>query len=296
MLRRNSILLFLLIFCVYTNTNAQKITPEGAFIQDSTKVGEVIAYTLSIRYPRSESIIFPDSTYDFSPFELVRKEAFSTKSDSLNSFDSTVYYLSTFETEHKQVLALPVYLIKNTDSISLFANEDEITLVTVLGKMPDSLAVLENTNLQPVVQEFNYPYLIAGLILLAIILIAIALIFGKRIRQKIRVYRLKKAYQSFLGRYDKALSSLTSTDKSQESLLLIWKKYMEKLEGIPYTKFTSKEIVKLHPQENLKIALSEIDRNIYGGFGDADIKSKFGALRNYSEERLNVKLEEVQNA
>ncbi len=71
---------------------------------------------------------------------------------------------------------------------------------------------------------------------------------------------------------------------------------MEKLETIPYTKFTSKEIIKLHPQENLKIALKEIDRNIYGGFGDADIKSKFETLRNYSEERLNVKLEEVQNA
>ena len=296
MLRRKIILLFLLIFCVFTKANAQKVTPEGAFIQDSTKVGEVIAYTLSIHYPRSESIIFPDSTYDFSPFELVRKEAFSTESDSLNSFDSTVYYLSTFEMERKQVLALPVYLIKNTDSISLFANEDEITLVTVLTKMPDSLVAIENTSLQPVVQAFNYPYLIAGLVLLAIIIIAIALIFGKRIRQKIRVYRLKKAYESFLGRYDKALSGLTNTDKSQESLLLIWKKYMEKLETIPYTKFTSKEIIKLHPQENLKTALSKIDRNIYGGFGDTDIKSKFETLRNYSEERLNVKLEEVQNA
>ncbi len=296
MLRHKIILLFPFIFCFFTNANAQKITPEGAFVQDSTKVGEVIAYTLSIRYPRSESIIFPDSTYDFSPFELVRKKEFNTKSDSLNSFDSTVYYLSTFETDYKQVLALPVYLIKGMDSISLFANEDDITLVTVLIKMPDSLAVLENTDLQPVVQAFNYPYLIAGLVLLAIIIIAIALIFGKRIRQKIRVYRLKKAYQSFLGRYDKALSDLTNADKSQESLLLIWKKYMEKLETIPYTKFTTKEIIKQHPQENLKMALREIDRNIYGGFGDDDIKSKFETLRKYSEERLNVKLEEVKNA
>ncbi len=276
--------------------NAQKITPNGAFMQDSTKVGAVISYTLSIRYPRGENIIFPDSTYDFSPFELVRKEAFSTVSDSLNSFDSTVYYLSTFETDPKQSLTLPVFLVKNKDSISLFANEDEITLVTVLKALPDSLVAIENTDLQPVNLAFNYPYLIAGLVLLAIIIIVVALIFGKSIRQKIKAYRLKKAYQSFLRKYDSALTNSSGTAQSQEYVLLIWKKYMEKLEAVPYTKFTTKEIIKLHPEKKLKVALQEIDKNIYGGFGDGDNKTKFERLRSYSEERLNLILKEVKNA
>lgn len=54
-------------------TNAQGVRVENGFLNDSVKVGQPVQFYLTARYPAHLDIIFPDSTYNFSPFELLQK-------------------------------------------------------------------------------------------------------------------------------------------------------------------------------------------------------------------------------
>ena len=117
MLRKTVVYIFTLFFLCPGLLNAQQLVPKGLFLSDSIKIGEEVIYSLSIEYPRGSNLIFPDSLYDFSPFEYIKKTEFFTKSDSVKSFDSVIYYLSTFEIDPVQKLTLPVFLISAGDSI-----------------------------------------------------------------------------------------------------------------------------------------------------------------------------------
>ena len=119
---------------------AQDIAPLSSFQKDTIAIGETVPFSVSIAYPMEYDIIFPDSLYDFSPFELENKEYFLTKSDSVNSYDSIVFYLSTFEIDTIQYLQVPVYLVNEFDSTQLTTALDSIILRDVVTEIPDSVA------------------------------------------------------------------------------------------------------------------------------------------------------------
>lgn len=141
----------------------QEILPKGAFQEDSVKIGIPFPYTLSVKYSRDLSIIFPDSLFNFSPFEYERKEYYTTKSDSLESLDSVVYYLSTFEIDSIQYLSLPIFQINGKDTLSYFAKRDSIFLIELIEQIPDSVQLKENTSYLHLSTEFNYPYFLIGM-------------------------------------------------------------------------------------------------------------------------------------
>lgn len=276
--------------------NAQQLKPKGLFLSDSTKIGEEIIYSLSIEYPRGNNLIFPDSLYDFSPFEYIKKIEFFTKSDSANSFDSAVYYLSTFEIDPVQKLALPVFLTTEGDSITYFAAGDSIFLQQLITQMPDSIALKENSGYSEVQLDFNYPYLIFGLSIFLLLVIAVILIFGKQIGKRIKLYRLRKRHEKFILTFNQKLSGTQNRKEDAESLLLIWKKYMEKLENAPFTKLTTKEIVQIQPDDSLRSNLKNIDRGIYGHENLKNLTANFAELKDYAFERLNIKMNLIKNA
>ena len=296
MLRKTVVYIFTLFLLCPGLLNAQQLAPKGLFLSDSIKIGEEVIYSLSIEYPRGSNLIFPDSLYDFSPFEYISKTAFFTKSDSIKSFDSVVYYLSTFEIDPIQKLALPVFLTSPGDSTSYYAQEDSILLHQLITQMPDSIAFKANSEYANVKLDFNYPYLIFGLSIFLLLLIAVILIFGKQIRKRISLYRLKKRHEKFLSVFNDMLSRTQNRKEDAESLLLIWKKYMEKLENAPFTKLTTKEIVRIQPDDSLKLNLKNIDKGIYGHENIKNLASSFTELKNYAFERLNVKMNLIKNA
>ena len=126
----------------------QEVIPRGYFHKDSVKIGEALPYSLWVRYPKTHDVAFPDSLFDFSPFELEKRDYFTTKSDSLASLDSVVYYFTTFEIDTVQYLTLPVYLINEYDSTTLYTATDSIILDHVVTVLPDSVSVLINTDYQ----------------------------------------------------------------------------------------------------------------------------------------------------
>ena len=265
------------MFLIFISTHAVawQVKPEGKFHSDSTRIGEELLYSLSATYPRDKDIVFPDSLYDFSPFELNLKDYFFTRSDSSSSFDSAVYNLSTFEVDTFQVLALPIWVIANGDSTAYFPQPDTVILNHVVTQIPDSLALIDNTIYKEVNYAFNYPYFLIGLGISFIVIILIIYFFGKSIRRAYHLYKLKRSHERFVRTFS---TTIHSTQLDWEKSLLEWKKYMEQLDEAPYTILTTREIARKTNDNLLLTALKEIDKSIYGNYKKEPGKKYFEHL------------------
>lgn len=285
--------ILILIFMFPAMGAAQQPEPVGRFIQDTTAIGKVITYSLSVRYPASMTVVFPDSTHDFSPFEYGGKKYFPTRTEGVTSFDSVVYFLASFELDSIQHLALPVYLVSRGDSTEISAAGDSIFMQTV---PVESGELKETTAYNEVRLQFNYPYLLVALGLLLVIALSIFFIFGKQIRRKIKLYRLQRSHKRFLEKFSQLIESLKKepSSKQTEDALTFWKKYMEKLENQPYTKLTTKEITVYSHDQRLHDTLRSIDRSIYGGY-QAGAENSFYDLQSIADDRYKNKIEEVQS-
>ena len=290
-------LILLLLLVTVLQVHAQDLKPKGVFLEDSLKIGETVTFSFSYKDRRQRKVIFPDSLYDFSPFELVGKDFFNTQSDSVNSIDSAVYYLTTFEIDKVQQLSLPVFILLSGDSLPVYSAPDSILLNEVVTQMPDSVALLENTHFQPVSLQFNYPYFIIALVILGVLLIIVLLVYGKTIRKKIRLYRLKKKLEKFKVEFEHEMELLNKepSKKQIEHALKCWKWYMEGLEKAPYTKLTTREVVMLQQSSSLGETLKSIDKSIYSKTTASALQEDFEFLKDYAIDRYNHQTEVIKN-
>lgn len=277
----------------------QEVRVNGKFQTDSLLIGQPIPFSLSATYTRDLQLLFPDSTYDFTPYELHSKQFFPTRTQDSLSYDSVVYHLASFEVDSLQVLRLPVYVVYPGDCTEVWSRPDTIFLKHLVADVPDTVTAQQlplktNTEYLNVSWMLNYPILMIVIGALIAIAIVLWLVFGKRVRKYFRVKRLKENHYRFLERYEYAVNQVQAgfTALKAESALVIWKKYMEGLEGKPYTKFTSKEIAKIEADEKLARALRGIDRMVYGGIGN-EPKQVFAELQDYSQTHFTKKLQEV---
>ncbi|UII27259.1 hypothetical protein LVD15_02180 [Fulvivirga maritima] len=293
--------LTLVLFFVSQAIKAQDINPQGQFLEDTIKIGSPIGFSLSVKHPRSIDVVFPDSLYDFSPYEIDHKLYFPTKSDSLISYDSAVYYLTSFEIDSIQTLKLPVFALHGNDSTTIYSNTDSVILQQLVKEVPDSLAVeelplKENTTYKPVEFAFNYPYLIVGLAIFIVVAIISIIVFGGKVKKFFKIKRLKKAYESFVQQYDSVVTDQSlSTSKQAEKVLIIWKRYLEQLEKQPYTKLTTKEIIKRYQPKGIEDSLTQLDMAIYNPKAHGELMPAYTSLKKYSNERYTAKVEEVKN-
>lgn len=282
--------LLVLLFAGY-RCKAQDVQVHGYFRADSAAVGEVIPYILTASYPDNVQVLFPDSTYAFAPFESSGKRYFPTQTRGATSKDSVVYYLSTFELDSIQTLRLPVFIVQPADCLAVYSPTDSIRLRFRVTMALDSIAVEKlplkaNTAYQRVRQLFNYPIVLIGLAVLVILALATWLLFGKQIRRYFRLRRLQRNYRTFLARFGEAVDRMgtTATSTIAEEALWVWKKYMEDLEEYPFTKSTSREIVRKYSNQELAQALRTIDRGIYGGYGTPP--DPFRHLQEYTRQQF----------
>lgn len=288
---RKRAFIFLLSFFIFSIGVAQKISPSGKFINDSIQIGEPVPFVLSVKYPKELEIIFPDSLYDFSPFELTSKKYFSTNSDSIFSTDSAVYYLSTFEIDSFQYLRIPIYRINEFDSTVFWTTIDSIILKQVVTAIPDSVAMITNTEYIEVPMAFNYPYATIGLMVLLIFVMAVWFIFGKTIKNKITIYRLKKRNLKFVDAFDILVQDNYTVC---EPILNLWKSYLEKLKGEPYTKLTTKEIAYiLTSSKDVEIALIAIDKNIYGPKDESLLENAYTSIKEIALNEYKTKVNQI---
>lgn len=276
---------------------SQPVSVRGYFLEDSVMLGAPASYVLVAEYPGSVKLLFPDSTFNFAPFEYSSKVFFPSRLKNGTVVDSVIYQVSTFELEPYQGLALPVFQLRANDSLTVNATPDSLFIAGLLEEIPQDAKLKETVGYSPLDFAFNYPYLVIGAMLFVVVGVTLFLVFGKTIRKKIALYRMKKKYEKFSGVFTEQLRKIRAENDIQvaESAFISWKSYLESLERIPYTKLTTKEILKGEESDLLRSALKSIDRNIYGRIPDKELFKQFEALEDISLEKYRKKVEEVKH-
>ncbi|GAB2537925.1 hypothetical protein [Rufibacter soli] len=259
---------------------------QGYFLQDSVQLGQSVKYILVSRHAPQAEVVFPDSTYTFAPFELVRKEFFPTRTQRGLSIDSTVYTLRTFHLQPVQRLQLHARLFFREDTLQLSTASDSIVLIQNVTEVPDSLALMANTRLEHVADKFNYLYWGLGLLAGSIFIGGIWGLFGKGIQRRYNLYVLRKAQSQFQYRFQ------TSKDRFRrmktldhlERAITLWKNYLTKLEDEEISSFTTKEITTYYEEdERVGNSLKICDRAIYGNILSDDENEVANALTQLAE-------------
>ncbi len=278
------------------NASTDSVKVESKLLADSVETGQPFYMSLSTLAPDSVDVLFPDSTYDFSPFEMVHKVYFPTQIRNGNLWDSAVYQLKTFNLDSVQRITPEIIAVVAGDSLVVQGSKDSVFMKYYLQVYPDSLSLKEQTRYRHIGSNFNYPIFTAVGILVFSVLTTLLLIFRKKISNWFQKRSLKKKHKKFRIRFDAAVFSYKKQPDTGQAntILLLWKSYMESLERVPFLKLTSKEIHLKYKDEALKSSLMAIDKSIYSDFMDGDV-SKFDYLQVFAENRFNKKLNELDS-
>lgn len=259
--------LFILFLVASIQVSAQKVQVSGYFTKDSARLGERVGYVLKASYPQSAQLIFPDSTYDFSPFVFLEKKTFVSATTEGITQDSSVYFLSNFSLEPSSYLALPVFELNRYDSITHYTTDAELKLKLNLDSIPEQLQFKENNVYQPLDKPFNwfvFSAIIGGILLVVGILF---FVFAERIKRLFRKNRERLRWIQFERKWKK-LSDLLQQQPNQstaDEAVGLWKGYLEHLRSQPIQEWTSSEIAAALDDKEVFKALRSIDMIIYAG-------------------------------
>jgi hypothetical protein len=262
--------------------------PKGKFLSDSVKVGLPVQYALSYRHKATADVFFPDSAYNFAPFEMVKREYFNTITDQNGSLDSVVYTLISFEVTPVQELSLPVYVRAKRDCTRVFAPMDYVVLNSIIDPNVriDSLSLKKDTRLIPIAQQVNFPLIFLIIIGLLLIVGMVFWFFGKPIRRQVRLFNFKRRYDDFRKLFQRLSRGTEDAKKRLENIekaVVLWKKYIERIENKPFTTFTTKEILDNLKDSRLSDALREIDATVYGGVYSSKTIASLQVLQELAE-------------
>lgn len=298
--RRIAVMTFLSSIIPFGFIAGQGLEVHGNFLRDSVKIGESASYYLTVKYPSELNLLFPDSTTNYSPFEFDSREYFPTKTTYGLSYDSVIYHLRTFETDIHQQISLPIYVVHPTDCTTVYSTADSITLQALIRDLPDSISLQElpfktTVAFERIPTSFNY-IIISFILGVLFVLSGIGwALFGKKIQRHYRIRKLQKNHNRFIQVFTSNLETLNNspTQSVAESTAILWKNYLENLESKPYTKLTTREIMKLVQSEQIRESLRSIDRTIYGNHRVSP--QSFENLKTFAEDEFRKKLEEVKH-
>ncbi|GAB4400820.1 MAG: hypothetical protein OHK0053_22810 [Microscillaceae bacterium] len=267
----------------------EALRPQGFFLQPKLLLGGRVVYSLSLRHPAEVQVLFPDTNYAFSPFVLVRKAYFPTRTDARGSLDSATYELTSFELDSVFSLSLPVFVLQSGDSIPVFPPPDTLRLQEVVPRQNlarQSFRVAISPS--PLPLYFNYPYWVLGLLSLFLLGLAIWGLLGRQIRRGFLLLKFRARHRIFLKDFSRLALRIESKVNTQdlEKIISLWKKHMEQLEAQPFSTYTSKEIALALPDQELARSLKNIDRAIYGQEASQRVSSALETLRRISQERF----------
>ncbi|MEM6737477.1 MAG: hypothetical protein AAGC64_10105, partial [Bacteroidota bacterium] len=275
---------------------SQEIVVKGGFVEDSLVIGQKINYWITAAYPPGLEMIFPDSNTTFSPFEFADKTYFPTLLQDSLAFDSTVYTLQSFEIAPIQYLQLAAIILEE-DSTVFQTPLDSIFLTELALVVTDTTKLKTNLNYQAVTREFNYPLLYYILVGLAVLILILSLILGKRIIRYFKIRKLTRDYRNFSKTFSGLINHLKRSPEPEtaEKALAIWKTYLERLDKVSFSSFTTKEILSLNFTQELSDPLKSIDKVVYGKRIQENVYQDFQQIEDFSDERFQKKIAEIKN-
>lgn len=279
-----------LFFCFLLLGNApvsyaQVTLPKGIFLEDSVKIGNVIPFSFSYRHPAAATVFFPDTAYNFLPFELVKREIFPTSTDENGSLDSVIYFLKTFTIQPNLTLSLPVYLVSEADSAILFSKNDTITVAQLIEDEALNAGVPESDfSITKTKKPFDYWKYLKYVLLVIVVFGSIYLFFGNYIHRQYRLLIYRKRHRDFMTKFKRYIKE-SDTSQNVNQALILWKQHLQNLENVPFTTLTTKEIIEAIPNERLGEALRTMDMNIYGEVQSTQMIFAMSKLLDIANER-----------
>ncbi len=283
-----------ILFSISTVFSGFAQKPNGKFLNDSIEIGKPIDYALSYHHKPSAEIFFPDTTYDFKPFEIIRRNIFQTNTTNNESVDSVVYTLVSFDISQTQKLNLPIYLLSKRDCTLVFGKEDSVVLKEMIRVKVDSLKLVSDAKLFPLKEQINYPKIFTIFFTILGVLVTIYALFGNYLHQQYALLLFSRKHKDFQTQYKKYAKAVLDSNSIGKALVL-WKNYLEWLEKKPYSSYTSKEIIEQIPSESLEEALKEIDTAIYGGILSTQMPFSMSILLDKANEIYKNKRIELKN-
>ena len=269
--------------------------PQGRFLQAAVRVGEPLDYELRYAHAPDLEVVFPDSLARFAPFEYVGKTFFPTRTRHGISLDRAVYHLRTFKLDSVQTLALPVAVLQGPDTLSVVPLPSRVRLRrTAAPLLPGTTALpalRQHLALETVPPAFNYPYWLAGLLAVLLLLAGGAGLFRPRLERRYQAYKRRKNHGYFLAQFARHVErfELSRSATNVERAVVLWKNYLAGLENSALNSFTTREIVVYFENDtDVRLALSTTDRVIYGNLqteGAEEVDRAFQRLRGFAERR-----------
>lgn len=256
-------------------------------LKKAITLGEPVdIYLVYDHYPEL-SVLFPDTNFNFYPFELIRKRYFPTITQNGISRDCTIYQVRLFSIVPDPQLSIPVYILADNDSLSIYPEPVSLKLVELLQDMPEYPTLKESPHWEHIEHRTNFPLIIAVLLLVTIALSIAFWFLGKPALQRIRIYNVIQNHRKFITQFEKLerlYSSKRNTDYLKR-LLSLWKDYLSSIEGKPIATYTSTEITELFRKEDLKDSLIIIDGVIFGGITSGAVITAIGSLKKFANSR-----------
>jgi hypothetical protein len=274
----------------------QASLPRGKFLSDSIEVGKPFLYALSFRHAPKTEVFFPDTTYNFLPFEVLSKKSFTSRTDQKGSLDSAVYQLVTFNITPWQTLKIPVFVFKGKDCTAVFTATDSIFLrKSNFTGITDTTSLKPEVGLLPLNHKFNFSIFLGFLALAIGVSVSVYWLFGTDIYKQWQLIKLQRRHMEYNRSYNRLLKNARERDdiKDAEKAIIVWKNYLERLEKKPFATYTTREIMDNLPDEGLAAALKNMDGIIYGQEKSRDMDKslevlKMGAMRLYRNKRRYI--------
>ncbi len=273
---------------------------KGKFQEDSAIIGQPIHYSLYVKHPKDQEVFFPKANQNFGSFETVKREFFATKTTASGSLDSAVYTLRLFNLAPVQKLQIPIYLQQEPDCTLIYPVVDSIYLKRLLPhpEQIDLDSLYQSIPIQPVSPKTDLKNVVASGISLLILAGLIYWIFGKAITKLFKRYLLWRRHREFRRTFQRFARQVAGTPvglSNLEKAFSAWKKYLEALTQLPFTTFTSKEMLDNLADETMEKVLNEMDSAIYGGNFSTNTVESVQYLDSLAANLYALEQEKIQN-
>jgi hypothetical protein len=273
---------------------------KGKFQEDSVVIGQPIHYSLYVRHHKGQEVFFPSANTNFGAFETVKREFFSTKTTASGSLDSAVYTLRLFDLSPVQKLQIPIYLLQEPDCTLIYPVVDSVHLKRLLPhpEQIDLDSLYQSIPIQPLSPKTDLKNVLAVGISLLILAGLIYWLFGKAITKLFKRYLLWRRHREFRRTFQRYMRQVAGTPVgllNLEKAFSAWKKYIEELTKLPFTTFTSKEMLDNLADEAMEKVLNEMDSAIYGGNFSNNTTESVQYLDALAANLYEVEQEKIQN-
>ena len=285
----------ILIFIFSSKLFSQEINYQIYFLEKDIKIGDSIKLVSIINYPKEIELIQPDSSFQFFPFSFVKKENFESKLNERIISDSSLYILRSFEIDSIQSIRLNSFILNGKDCLEISSNYDTVYFKSLVNNTDQK--VKKNMSFYEILSIINTNKLLIYSIVFICLILAVYLLFRKKIIAYFRKRKVLKSHALFNKEFEKIKKQFkTNADKNNlEKIILIWKRYIEKLTSIPYSSMTTKEIIDFFDNENLIKSLKYIDEMIYSDKLIEMDKFSFKYLLDYADSKTKELIKKIEN-